>query len=297
MVGQQRLEHAELGVTDLDDAVSFYTDVMGMIEIERSSDTVYLGCGLDENFDIAVTEGGTGTRHFAVRVDNSDELARYERNLDEEGVKTKRVDGEEPNQVEGIRFSMPMGVDMELVLVEDMGYRHSDEARVPGRSSVCPVDIDHITLGSLNPQENVEFLEDVVGFNVSEVLLKEDESWRGAFTRWGVHHHDVAVLGRPDGTEYNLRHIAWTMSSIDHMKAFIDNLAQAGYELEVTIHRHYAGDNLAAYFWEPGGNRFEICAEMATLDPNTPTNYCEPGEGYTAWGGVHPPESYRKDGS
>ncbi|RQH02344.1 VOC family protein [Natrarchaeobius oligotrophus] len=297
MVGQQRLEHTKLRVSNLDDAVSFYTDVMGMAEIERSEETVYLGCGLDENFDLAVTEGGTGVEHFAVRVDNSDEIDRYERLLTEEGIETKRVGGEEPNQVEGIRFEIPMGVDVELVLVDDMEYKHSNVARVPGRTSVCPLDIDHITLGSLDPRENVTFLDTVLDFNVSEVLLKEDGSWRGAFTRWGMHHHDVAVLGRPDGTDYNLRHIAWTMSSIDHMKDFIDTLSQAGYQLEVSIHRHHAGNNLAAYFWEPGGNRFEICAEMATLDPNTPTNYCEPGEGFTAWGGVNPPESYRKDGS
>lgn len=296
MAGQQRLEHVGYRVMDLDEAVTFYTEVMGLVEMDRIDGTVYLGCGLDENFDIAVSEGGTGADYFGIRLDTAAELDEYEERLSEEGIETRRV-GDRPNVDAGLRVSMPMGVDVELVTVADPAYHHADEDRLGGRSPIAPANVDHITLGSTDLEANVAFLRDHLDFRVSEVIRKEDGDWQGAFLRRETHHHDVAILERPPEKDYTMRHVAWEMVDLEHMKTVIDTLANAGHQLEVCIHRHYVGNNLAAYFWSPCGNRFELCAEMATLDPTTPTAYNDPGEGFTAWGGVNPPDSYFEEGS
>ena len=42
-----RLSHIELGVTDLERSSAFYVDILGLIETERTEDTLYLR-GLEE---------------------------------------------------------------------------------------------------------------------------------------------------------------------------------------------------------------------------------------------------------
>lgn len=299
MVGQASCEHAKIRVEDLDEAVDFYTDIMGLSRVEGGEDDVsYLGCGYNENFDLAVEGGGTGLDHLAIRVREDTDFGDYERRLTERGLEWSRHDGEEPNVGRALRVDSPIGATIELVTVADKRYAHADEIRGGGRSGVTPLDIDHVTLSGAPIQPTAEFLRDALDLNISEVVGTSDE-WKGAFTRAGTNHHDLGFLNlseRLPEEPFKLRHVAWTMANIEHMKQFIDTLAQAGYQLEVSIHRHYAGNNLAAYFWEPGGNRFEICAEMASLDPDAPTEFVKRNEGFTAWGGIITPDSYR-DGS
>jgi catechol 2,3-dioxygenase len=78
MPGVHKFEHAELHVEDLSEALNFYTDVIGLNEMTRQDGTVYLSAGFDENYDVALTEGGTGIAHFAVRVDDQETLNHYE---------------------------------------------------------------------------------------------------------------------------------------------------------------------------------------------------------------------------
>lgn len=292
MVSTSQFEYAHLGVRDIGVAVDFYTDVMGLSVIDRQDGTTFLGCGLDRNVDLAVSEGEVGLDHYAIRVADDEFDAAVSR-LDDHGVEIECVDG--PGVERGIAFPMPMGATMELVTVADTSYHHSNMARLDNRHSSTPVDVDHVTFGASRSRENAEFLRDTVGFEISEVLETEDGEWGGIFTRFGNHHHDVAFISsEPEQGPFSLRHVAWTMESIDQMKSFIDRLSRHGHQLEVTMHRHYAGNNLAAYFVEPGGNRFEICTEMATLKDRAPTKFTPRETGFTAWGGVNPPESYRR---
>ena len=43
-MGILRLSHVDITVTDLDLAAAYYTEVMGMLEVERDETSVYLKC-------------------------------------------------------------------------------------------------------------------------------------------------------------------------------------------------------------------------------------------------------------
>ena len=43
-MGILRLSHVDITVTDLDLAAAYYTEVMGMLEVERDDTSVYLKC-------------------------------------------------------------------------------------------------------------------------------------------------------------------------------------------------------------------------------------------------------------
>ena len=55
-----QVAYAELAVDDLEGAVGFHTDVVGMVELGRENNHVNLGCGVDGRCDLVLHGGGTG---------------------------------------------------------------------------------------------------------------------------------------------------------------------------------------------------------------------------------------------
>lgn len=292
MGGERCFEHAELRVKDLGTASAFYKEVLGLVEIHREGKTAYFGCGLDDHYDLAVTEGGTGVAHFAVRVTNEEELERYARMIKELNVGVEKTDGREPGQIKGIRFSLPSGIVGELVTVKPGDYHFPHAPAFKERGAIAPIDADHINLCTTNVQKDAEFLKSI-GFYISDVKLDHDGSWMQAFTRRETYHHDVAFSQTRSGTE-TLHHYAWNLRDFDHMKQIADRAMQFGTELEAGPGRHVTGASLFCYFWEPGGNRFEFSAEVATVSHEMPTRFMNKNESkFSAWGGIHGrPESF-----
>jgi catechol 2,3-dioxygenase len=201
------------------------------------------------------------------------------------------VDGREPGQERGIRFEVLGGLQMELVLVEDNRYIQTNKPAFRSRG-IAPLDSDHINLMSTDVQGLSEFLCDVLDCKLSDAIVLPDGTWAASWVRMGWGHHDVGVFGTQLAEE-TLHHVAFAFSSFDHMKIGADLLAQAGVKLELGMSRHPIGGNLYAYFWEPGGNRFEFNAEGAICDPRTPTRYWDSfKDTLDAWGDPIPPETF-----
>ena len=118
----QTYEHAEIAVDDLEAAVEFCTGPLGLLELNRDDRTVYLGCGYDENFDLALTAGGTGLRHFAIRLPSIEEVDRLAERLRASDVAFERRRDAEPGVPEGLRLTLPSGHPIEFVTVADTRY-------------------------------------------------------------------------------------------------------------------------------------------------------------------------------
>jgi catechol 2,3-dioxygenase len=289
-----RLEHVELGVADADRAVDFYTRVLGLREIAREGDTVYLGCGRDENYDLAVVEDRPGLRHFAVRVEDAAAVEHYQRRLEDGGVRCERRDGSEPGQLTGVRFALPGATQMELVCVRDRRYHRPTRPALAGAVTHAPLDVDHVNILSLDVEKDAAFLRDLLDFRLSDVKKSPDGFWIQAFTRLGDQHHDVAVTMATTHVQH-LHHVAWTVTGIEHMKVLIDRIAEDDVDLELGPGRHFTGSSIFSYFWEPGGNRFELSAEVATVDPSADTVYTDGTvSDISAWGPLFVPPSFRK---
>lgn len=291
-----RFEHAELRVNDLSKALDFYTNVMGLTEIARDGGIVYLGCGLDKNYDLAVKEGGTGLAHFAIRVDDEDELDRLSRSLNDHGVSVKTTDDSEPGQDKGIRFAMPNGVQMEFVIVADKRYVNPSRPEYPRTRGIAPLNADHINIMSGNVKRDADFLKEVLGFRFSDITEPDLGSgqWIAAWTRYRDFHHDVALMMSSNKSE-TLHHFAWSLSSFEDFKRAADMISAYGIRMELGPGRHPIGPNLYAYFWEPGGNRFELSGEAAIIDPSTPPNFWRSmDDTLDAWGNVIPPDSFMR---
>ena len=289
MPAAEKVEHAQIQVENLEESLEFYTSAMGLVELSAENGVTYLGAGRDGNYDLAITEGSPGIEHYAIRVPDEETIEAYKRRLEGIGVESKRTDREEPNQEHGLRFRLPSGVQMEFVTTEDRDYQHSDEA-MTARGGAAPLDIHHITYLTPNLKDEAEFFTEVLDFKLTEVVGTESE-WQGAFLRRGDFHHDVAFFSFPGSKHVGLHHLAWKFTSIEHMKFFIDSISSAGVGLEFGIGRHYGGDGIYSYFLEPGGNRFELTTEMASIDTDT-TRYTSPTDFMSAWGEVAVPDSF-----
>lgn len=67
-------DHAVIRVQDLEAARRWYCDLLGLIELARDGEFIYLGCGGDEHFDLGLRPGGVGLDHMAFSVASVSEL-------------------------------------------------------------------------------------------------------------------------------------------------------------------------------------------------------------------------------
>lgn len=297
MADLHRIEHATLGVGDLEAAQAFYTGSLGLVELDRRDETVYLGCGRDGNYDLALRPDGPGIEHFAVRATAPTVVDEVEARLAGRDVATERTDEVEPGQVAGVRFTLPSGVPMEVVAVADDRYQHYEDPH-PGRAVGAPSDLDHIQFLSPDLPADLGFLTDVVGLLPSELAGPRSDP-EIAFARCNAFHHDVALksaaaVGETDET--SLHHLAFAFDSADALVSIVDAAVHGGAEFERGIGRHYGGNNLFAYLWTPGGNRIELCTQMATVTRPDPDHSADYETATTAWGPGAPDSFARGSG-
>lgn len=294
----QKIAHVEIRVQDAERAVTFYQEVMGLLPLGQYGETHYFGCGLDENVDLAVTPGGTGVAHFAFQVDSEDDLAHYRGRLQAVGVAAEERSDPEPGVRRALRFTLPTGHAMELVTVADRRpYLRPAAPALAGRTQgVTPDDLDHITLSAHAPTARglAEFLRDTLNFKISDIFQPAPGVWGAIWMRVGEYHHDLAIIAVPEPS-WTLHHVAWALESIDHMKRLVDRMAAAKIPVEYGLGRHALGSNLFAYFFEPGGNRFELTTEMPRVADHVagPLIWTDFPEAANAWG-VLPPESFAR---
>jgi catechol 2,3-dioxygenase len=149
---------------------------------------------------------------------------------------------------------------------------------------IRPLDLDHVNL--LAPDVGVvnHVLTVVLGMRESDLFYGDAEFTKllGTWLRATTYHHDLAIMTAP--AEQTLHHVAWTVESWDHIKHACDLLAHDGITLEWWPGRHSNASNLAAYFQAPGGNRYELTAEMGRVPDlrSEPGRWTDPG--LTAWG-------------
>jgi len=283
MAGASKAEHVSLRVPDLERAERFYADAFGLATVAREDEAVYLGCGFDENFDLALSEGAPGVEHVAVRAGDAERVALYEERLDERGLDPVRTDGDEPGQEVGVRVELPSGLPIELVTVADKSYKHFYEAALDDRGGLAPLDLDHYNYHSPDVEADARLLCDVLDFTPSAVIA----DWQaGAFLRRGDRHHDVAVFSHGAGPDDRAshHHTGFTVSSVDHMVKLLDRLTMHDTPLEFGIGRHFGGDNVFAYVRAPDGHRIELVTEMTELDDDTPVqNVSDVNRAVSAW--------------
>lgn len=281
------ISNAVVRVQDLEASLRYYRDVLGLVEMGRLGDVVWLGCGGDGVADLGLAPGGAGLQSFAFRVREAGSLETVKAKLDGAGVAHKPIDEAPPGIAEGVAFTLPSGHRMEAVVAaEPARYLHPTQWNPDAAGA--PLDLDHLNLHAADVEETARFLVDVLDFRISDVFDLGGQ-WFAAWCRTGEFHHDIAIAMNPATT---LHHVSLLTQGIGQHERFADRLARFGYQIEWGIGRHGPGGNLFMYARDPSGNRVEFTAEMGRVpDPQTPTRFWsgDPLAMLNQWGVAPPP--------
>ena len=274
-MGILRLAHVDVVVTDLDLATAYYTEVMGLIEVERDADSVYLKCWDEsDHHSLRLVYGPrVGFQQMSFKVVHEDDLARLENAVSQYGFPVNRVSkGESVGQGESIRFETPSGHTMELVHdVEKTGGllpKVNPPPYVDGLRGIAPPRMDHLLVTAEEVGEASKFYMDVLGFRLTEQLLDGDGHQIGTWLERSHSPHDLAVVSGRNG---GLHHFAFWLDDWDHVRRSADVLAYNGIQIDVGPTRHGITRGNTIYFFDPLGTRNEVFTGGYRPDPDFPT--------------------------
>ncbi len=276
-----RIGHMTLRVPDLDRAVAFYEDVLGLRVSDRRADRAYLTCNA-RHHELVLATGAPAYESIGLEVADDADLDRARAALPGLGGTILGDAPTEPGVAAGLLVRGPGGHVFKLF----HGMAESEPADYE-TGGVRPSRFEHVSLKCRDPKAMESFLQDGLGFRFSDRI--------GPLASWwhcDSDHHGMALQRNlRDG----LHHHAWTLPDLNALGAAADRLADRGMRLVWGPGRHGPGNNHFVYFAEPSGALVEYCSDLARIGPGhayTPRNWPVRPVSISRWGGL-PPRRFR----
>jgi catechol 2,3-dioxygenase len=274
-MGILRLSHVDITAPDLDLAAAYYTEVLGLILVERTEDRLFLK-GWDErdHHCLAIRfDPRVGIDRFAFKCDHPDDLDLFEQRLEVAGASVSRVSaGDEIGQGESIRFDLPSGHEMELVYdVEKVGGAlplHNPRPYPEGLIGIAPPRMDHLLVHAEEVGEVTRFFREVFEFRLTEQVVNGAGHQIGSFLERSHRPHDIAFIQGPNGA---LHHFSFWLDDWDHVRRAADILAYNSIAVDIGPTRHGITRGNTIYFFDPMGTRNEVFTGGYRPDPDFPT--------------------------
>lgn len=257
-----RINHTAIKVTELSESRRWYTQALGLREIESGSDVAYLSCD-GKAVDLVLVAGGTGLDSLSLGVPDGETLESVEKALADKGLAFVRKAGHIPGVETVLEHQLPSGHTVELVLgaTEMTGITN----KTWDGTSIAPIDLDHVTIVVPDVKASTEHFMERFSYDLTEVVAPVD-TWLASFIRTSDLHHDLGIVAAPRPQD-TLHHIAFWVDGISHQAQIADRLADYGTSLEFGPSKHGGPANqLFMYALDPAGNRVEFCGSMATVD-------------------------------
>lgn len=213
-----RLGHIALVTPDLESSLWFYKDMIGLFEVERTDDTVFLRAAADrEHHTLSLTEGEEAlVDHVGLRTQEPEHVEEFAEILEEDGREVQWVEaGEETGQGEAIRFETPGEHIFEIYYDVEKPVPEGDERSGlkprlhKFKGGTYPQRLDHINLWCDNVEEMLDWLMDVLNFELTEYVLNEDDEIYGAWTSSNAVNHDIAIQQDNEGKQGQHHHVAY----------------------------------------------------------------------------------------
>lgn len=275
-----RVGHIALRVPDLDAAVAFQSEVLGMVETERSAGAAYLTCnGRHHELILVGDPVARGYEHVGLEVADAAALEAAKRSVPAAG-----------GEVLGDVYDGEPGIDRALIVKGPGGHVFKlfcgmEAVAAPGPGD-RPVKFEHVSLKANRPRPLERFLEHGLGFRFSDRMGRLASWWH-----CDVDHHGIAIVWAP---KPELSHYAYTLADLNAMGRAADRLKRLrGQKLIWGPSRHGPGNNHFVYFHDNDGAMIELCSDLAEMPPAG--NYqakewpIDPGT-INQWGGPPPPK-------
>lgn len=260
----------ELFTPVVDETVWFFKDLLGMIETERSGNSVYLR-GWEDPYKhtLKITERDQPGMGFAGwRATSPQALDRRVAAIKDAGLGRGWVEGEcgvgpayEFVTPEGILQRLNWEVEYYQAPADQKSVLHNRVQRRP-INGVPIRSLDHLNMFASDVTVNKEFARDVLGFRLSEHIMFDNNVEAGAWLRLMDRSHDVAFTKDGTGEGGRLHHVAFLLGSTQHLQDAADVLTDYGLELEAGPAHHGISQAEFLYVFEPGGNRIELVGQL-----------------------------------
>ncbi len=275
-----RVGHMALRVPDLDEAVAFHGDVLGLVETERNGRVSYLTCNERHHELILIQQEGDarGYEHIGLEVESPEVLEGARSSIAAAG-----------GELLGPTYDGEPGIDRAALVRGPGGHVFKLFSGMEERGSLPAGDrvekFEHVSIKARGLGGTERFIEQGLGFRFSDRLGRTASWWH-----CDADHHGMAVVIAP---RHELSHYAWTAPDLNSIGRICDRLAGRGGKLIWGPSRHGPGNNLFAYFHDTAGAMIEVCAEIATMPPDGDYVARQWPGGLGAinqWGGPPPPK-------
>ncbi len=279
--GILRLSHATVRVPDLELALAYYAEVVGLIVTGEEAERAYLkGWDEHQHHSLILRKAPTyGLESLTFKVIERSELDRLAGRVAEAGL---AVEWFEPNEVAAgsgttLRFLAPSGhiVELEHGMTQvGNGLPLINPPPAPDHLvGIHPPRIDHIFLLCEDVDGATKFFQDVLEFRLTEQILADDGHQLVTFLERSHTAHDVAFLTGPDG---GFHHLAYWVDEWNDLRTAADVCTYHGVTIDAGPTRHGATRGCGLYFFDPAGNRNEVYTGGYQFDPDDePTTWTE----------------------
>lgn len=283
-----RLAHVAIGAADCgDEVLRFYRELLGIAEVHRNGESVFISGGKAPAYDLVVADGPAGLHHLAFEVDGMEDLEQARQRLEADGVAVTDVDVEADFGIAaGIRFALPAGHAFELVVLsEPEVFRGNPSVRPENYAGAGPVDLEHASIDCNDVEESALFLQrNLDFFNTEYSQPAAGGKWFFAFMRTNELHHDLGMFNHDHWEGPGFNHVGFVVPSIVEIARVADLACARGWKLQCSPGRHLVGNNIFVYLTDPSGNRVEVGTAMAKIEASAPTRVFD-ASGDSEWNG------------
>lgn len=281
MAGILRLSHAEVRVPDLELALAYYTEVVGLIETDRQDDRAYLKAWDEQqHHSLILSSAATyGLDSLGFKVETADDLDELAVRLVRAGVTPEHHGPGDlgPGSGRTVRFTAPSGHTIDLVHgMAQVGNNlplHNPPPAPDNLVGMAPPRIDHIFLMCEDVDGVTSFFQDVLRFRLTEQIVADDGHQLATFLERSHTPHDIAFITGPDRA---FHHLAFWVDSWNDLRQAADICAYHGVTIDAGPTRHGATRGCGLYFFDPAGNRNELYTGGYWFDPDDePTTWTE----------------------
>lgn len=265
-----RAAHGELRVTDLERARTFYVDLLGLVETERTADALYLR-GLEERTHHSLVlrrADSPGAGPMSFRVESEEDLERLEHFCVQEGLGYRWIEaGQEPGQGAALRVRDPNGLPLEFYATMEPVERLLQRFDLYRGAHIMR--FDHFNCQVPDLEAAYEWYATKLGFGCSEYTAGETPD--SLFAVWLQRKGNVHDLALMNGIGPRVHHLGfWVADTLSVLRA-CDVLAGAGWtsSIERGPGRHGISNAFFLYLRDPDGNRIELYAnDYQVVDPD-----------------------------
>jgi len=263
------LAHVELITPQLSESAKFFVDVMGLTEVKRTEESVYLRCWGDYyQYSVVLTQGKQpALGHAAWRTVGAEELSEAVGRLERAGVRGQWLD-KSYGHGRSYRFQGPGGHPVELLWEVDRFRASGDlKSSYPERPQkltnhgIAPRQLDHVTVATRDVVADGEWYRKHLGFRFMAIAYMHDDASQAVFSTVTTNEksHDLGLGVDFSPIPGRLHHLAfWVDSAEEHLRC-ADLLMEAGTGIEYGPGRHGIGEQFYLYFREPGSKlRIEL---------------------------------------